>query len=230
MNQPAPASPPASTSAPDAAAANSGANIRLGVLVGVLVIVLGMLGYDKLVLTPACEASFIKLEEFVEEKNSKGIKSGDGEKLQAASAYLVTMDDVHTVMKRQPTKTQNKGHYTVEHYNFWGAVPLNRNYISVVYQNDNNGKPTRHYAHYKNKSLDKSDVPNDPKELVAPPIDASKLPNTPPPGVRPSDPSADPSQPLPENDPNKPTPEENPAPAETKPAESAEEATDNSGK
>ena len=169
MNDPKSGKNPSATnpSAPPADA--QGSTARLAILLAVLGIGLVMLGYDWMVLTPACAANYKKLEALVEEKNRQGVKTTDeGTAKTSANDFLVTDKDVHGLLGK-PTKTVDKSHYFEEWYCGWGAIPIRRNYIVVAYQKGKDGGPNRHHSHYMNNIVE--DPPVDPSKTVPAKVD-----------------------------------------------------------
>jgi hypothetical protein len=133
-NKPAPL--PASPSPPA-----KGSQLRLIILLGLLVVVLGALAYDFLVLKPSWDKAYADIQALVDSRNKQGVKD----------AQLVTSADIQKEIGRAPTWVYNNDEegYTVEHYCWWGKVPLlsrRRRFIAVVYT----GNQPRHFSsHYQ---------------------------------------------------------------------------------
>ena len=106
----------------------AGSSARLVVLLALLATVIGAYAYDYFVARPECDATFNKIQEFVDARNKLGVKDG----------ALVTPDELHKEIGMQPTSVEkhNDKQYEVEYYCWWGPIPLlnkRRHFISVVY-------------------------------------------------------------------------------------------------
>ena len=130
--------PPAPAPLPPPAA---GGSVRLVILIGVLLVVVGALGYDIVVLKPACDKAYADIQKLVDERNKQGVKTGS----------LVTSADIQKLLGRKPTWTveDEKLGYTLEYYCWWGKMPLlnrRRHFIAVMYV----GQKPRHFSsHYQ---------------------------------------------------------------------------------
>ena len=138
MNQAAPAAAPAAAPTKQPA---SGSALRLLILLGVLLLVVGALAYDYLVLKPSWQKGYDDIQALVDQRNKQGVKQGT----------LVTSADVQKVLGFAPTWTfeNDKEGYTIEHYCYWGKVPLlsrRRRFIAVVYTGN---KPRHFSSHYQ---------------------------------------------------------------------------------
>lgn len=106
----------------------AGSSARLVVLLALLATVIGAYAYDYFVALPKCDATFNKIQEFVDARNKLGVKDG----------ALVTPDDLHKEIGMGPTSVEkhNDKQYEVEYYCWWGPIPLlnkRRHFISVVF-------------------------------------------------------------------------------------------------
>ncbi|HZN36521.1 MAG TPA: hypothetical protein VFB80_21980 [Pirellulaceae bacterium] len=153
-NKPAPAAaPPAAPAKPP----SSGSTLRLLILLGVLLLCVGALAYDYLILKPSCDKAYADIQSLVDERNKQGVKDGK----------LVTSEDIQKLVGFSPTwtKEEDKDGYTIEHYCWWGKVPLlsrRRHFIAIVYTGN---KPRHFSSHYQEE----------------PPVEALPLMQTPPP-------------------------------------------------
>jgi hypothetical protein len=88
---------------------------------------------------PNCDAANQSLEEFVQKMNAQPVTLDGG--------GIVGRADVQKHIGWGPTrvKDNDKDGYTIEYYCWWGYVPLNRHFISVLYK----GKSRRYAAHYQ---------------------------------------------------------------------------------
>ena len=130
-----------------------------------LLLVVGALGYDYLVLKPSWQKGYDDIQALVDERNKQGVKDGS----------LVTSDDVQKLLGFAPTwtfKDDTEG-YTIEHYCWWGKVPLlsrRRRFIAVVYT----GNEPRHFSSHYQEEPPKEALPiTQPMAVVdpnAPPV------------------------------------------------------------
>ena len=89
----------------------AGSSARLVVLLALLATVIGAYAYDYFVARPECDATFNKIQEFVDARNKLGVKDG----------VLVTPDELHKEIGMQPTSVEkhNDKQYEVEYYCWW---------------------------------------------------------------------------------------------------------------
>jgi hypothetical protein len=139
--------------------------LRLIILLSVLVVVAGALLYDRLIATPAVKATNDRLHDEVLRHNELGLKPNTlqaGGKDAAGPASGETggalySDDIQKIIGMAPTRVEKTELYTIEHYRWWGWIPLNRNFITVLYIGD--PKKPHYSTHYANEMPEDEVVP-----------------------------------------------------------------------
>jgi hypothetical protein len=129
--------------------------ITLIALLLVMATLAGALAIDKFVFEPACNKADEALTNAAIAHSEKSLKETNNQ------AFL-TSDDVKEVIGFAPTKRVDKGHYLKEYYCWWGPLPLNRRYITVVYD-DPQGK--RYIAHQVENEVPGDIVPKSAEEI-----------------------------------------------------------------
>jgi hypothetical protein len=154
--------------------------LRLVILLGVLVVVVGALLYDKVVAPPRVKAAYDKLQVAAVKHNENGLKGAQktaGDKNDPGKVGgLLYSADIQKVIGMGPTKTEKHELYTIEHYCWWGWIPRDGNYITVLYL----GSPENpHYStHYANMMPEDAAIPGKLKQAPPgePSADAGKTP------------------------------------------------------
>ncbi|MFN0021560.1 MAG: hypothetical protein ACKVP0_25185 [Pirellulaceae bacterium] len=162
--------------------------LRLTILLGVLVVISGALLYDKVIAPPRVKAANEKLHETIQKHNAFSLKPDQKEKGEtkgAKAAGMLYSADIQEILGMAPTKVEKHELYTIEHYCWWGWIPRNGNYISVLYLGSSD-KP--HYStHYVNMLPEDGVIPG--KLKPAPSEETAEVSsNTPagaPPGMGP---------------------------------------------
>ncbi|MGI8978292.1 MAG: hypothetical protein ACR2FY_03610 [Pirellulaceae bacterium] len=124
--------------------------LRLTILLGVLVVVAGALLYDRVIAPPRVKAADDKLHETILKHNELALKPSitkAGENGVSAAAGeaggMLYSEDIQKILGMAPTKVEKTEFYTIEHYRWWGWIPRNGNFITVLYT----GNPEkRHYS------------------------------------------------------------------------------------
>lgn len=129
---------PNTTSGSVSSPAETPAKPRSPVMLIVLLLIMfalgGVLIVDNYVYYPACEEAFSRLEEAAAEHSRKSLADTGNE-----HAFF-TKEDVRRTIGFGPTSQEVvDGRYLKEYYRWWGSLPLNRRYITVVYA-DKDGK------------------------------------------------------------------------------------------
>jgi len=159
--------------------------LRLTILLGVLVVISGALLYDKVIAPPRVRAANDKLHETIQKHNANSLKPDQktkGETESAKAAGMLYSADIQEILGMPPTKVEKHDLYTIEHYCWWGWIPRDGNYISVLYL----GSPDKpHYStHYVNMLPEDGVIPGKlkaaPEEMTA---DASSTTAAGPPGM-----------------------------------------------
>lgn len=139
--------------------------LRLAILLGVLGVFAGALLYDWVIAPPRVKAAYDKLHETALKHNELSVKSDpkkSGEKEGGNSednkiGGMLYHEDIQKIIGMPPTKIEKTDLYTIEHYCWWGWIPRNRNYITVLYVG-NPDKP--HYStHYANEMPEDDAIP-----------------------------------------------------------------------
>ena len=212
-------------SATQPAEPKKGSPIRLIVLLGILAIVLTGFLVDLFWMYDQVKAASDRLQKAADEIAERPREEG--------KPQFLSREDVAKAIGFQPTTAKVENDQLIEHYRWWGALPLERRFIMVKYA-DSNGK---YYSGYEISNRDifgqdeEESQPPAPAQPVTPiPGDGGMPPGgvTRPPVPAPNEPASDSSEPAPEKD---PAPEKNETSdkAEEKPAEApvkAESSTD----
>lgn len=152
--------------------------LRLIILLSVLVVVGGALVYDRVIAPPRVKAAYDKLHSEVLLYNETGLKPGakEGEKASATGKMdgMLYSDDIQKIIGMAPSKVESTELYTIEHYCWWGWIPRNRNYITVLYIGD--PKKPHYSTHYANMMPEDVVVPGKKKD--GPPVDLSAETNS----------------------------------------------------
>jgi hypothetical protein len=128
--------------------------LMLIVLLLVMFALGGVLVVDNYVFKPACEEAYTKLEQAAQKHSEKSIDETGRE-----HAYF-NKDDVRATIGFAPTKSEIvDGRYLKEKYCWWGALPLSRRYITVVY-GDKDGQ--RFQAHQIENEVSPENLPPKP--------------------------------------------------------------------
>ncbi|MCE9526624.1 MAG: hypothetical protein K8R36_11285 [Planctomycetales bacterium] len=160
--------------------------LRLTILLGVLVVFSGALVYDKAIAPPRVKAANEKLHDTILKHNEFALKpdpKNKGEQVGVKSAGMLYSADIQEILGMTPTKVEKHDLYTIEHYCWWGWVPRDGNYITVLYL----GSPDKpHYStHYVNMMPEDGVIPGKvsatPPEVA--PADPSAAPAGAPPGM-----------------------------------------------
>ena len=137
--------------------------MRLVILLAVLATVGGGWFYDYFVAAPGVKAANDKLHETVLQHNERGLPAGANaakEGTVAASAEtggMLYSQDIQNILGMSPSWTKQEEFYTIECYRWWGWVPLDKHYITVLYTGD---PSKRHYAtHYVNEMPENDALP-----------------------------------------------------------------------
>lgn len=134
--------------------------LRLAILVSVLVVVVGALLYDWVIAPPRVKAANEKLLDEVRLYNESGLKPGTKKEDLAATEKadgMLYSDDIQKILGMAPSKVESTDLYTIEHYRWWGWIPRNRNYITVLYVGD--PKKPHYSTHYANMMPEDGVVP-----------------------------------------------------------------------
>jgi hypothetical protein len=133
--------------------------LRLAILVSVLVVVVGALLYDWVIAPPRVKAANDKLLDEVRLYNETGLKPGakKGDLPVAGMDGMLYSDDIQKILGMAPTTVESTELYTIEHYRWWGWIPRNRNYITVLYIGD--PKKPHYSTHYANMMPEDGVVP-----------------------------------------------------------------------
>ena len=133
--------------------------LRLTVLLSVLVVVGGALVYDWVIAPPRVKAANDKLLDEVRLYNETGLKPGakKGDLPVAGMDGMLYSDDIQKILGMTPSKVESTELYTIEHYRWWGWIPRNRNYITVLYIGD--PKKPHYSTHYANMMPEDGVVP-----------------------------------------------------------------------
>ena len=88
-----------------------------------------------------------------------------GEKVASATAGevggLLYSEDIQQILGMAPTRVEKTELYTIEHYRWWGWIPRNTNFITVLYVGD---PKRRHYStHYANELPEDGSLPGNQK-------------------------------------------------------------------
>lgn len=139
--------------------------LRLVILLSVLVVFGGALVYDWAIAPPRVRAAYDKLQDTALKHNEFGIKpaqkkdvkSEEANSAESRTGGMLYSDDIHQILGMTPTKVEKTDLYTIEHYCWWGWIPRNGNFITVLYIG-NPDKP--HYStHYANSMPDDEAIP-----------------------------------------------------------------------
>ena len=147
--------------------------LRLIILLSVLVVVGGALLYDWVIAPPRVKAAYDKLHAEVLEYNESGLRPDvkNAKNPQAVTAAkpdgMLYSEDIQKILEMTPTKTEKSDLYTIEHYCWWGWIPRNRNYITVLYIGD--PKKPHYSTHYANMMPEDGVIPG--KQKDAPHVD-----------------------------------------------------------
>ena len=142
--------------------------LRLIVLLCVLVVVAGALSYDRWIAPPRVMAANDKLQDTILKHNELGLHpavKGTGKKEASAAAGevggLLYSEDIQKILGMAPTRVEKTELYTIEHYRWWGWIPRNTNFITVLYVGD---PKRRHYStHYANEMPEDGSLPGKKK-------------------------------------------------------------------
>ena len=139
--------------------------LRLTILLGILVVIAGALVYDWVIAPPRVKAAYDKLLDTAHKHNElrltrDGKQKGDkgaANNAEARTGGMLYREDIQNILGMSPTKVEKADLYTIEHYCWWGWIPRNRNYITVLYVG-NPDKP--HYStHYANEMPEDEAIP-----------------------------------------------------------------------
>lgn len=163
---------PKSAHDPHAHPAPKGSPVRLIILLSILIVVGGALVYDWGIAPPQVKAANERLHDTVLKHNELGVLEAKKKAADQAAAGIVSIgkpggliysQDVQKILGMKPSKTETTERYTIEYYRWWGWIPRNRNYITVLYVGDNPDK--RHYStHYANMLPEDAALPGKLKE------------------------------------------------------------------
>ena len=138
--------------------------LRLTILLSVLVVVGGALLYDWVIAPPRVKAANDKLHAEVLHFNETGLRPDAksagvkaGSEAAAKSDGMLYSQDIQQIIGMAPTKVETTELYTIEHYCWWGWIPRNRNYITVLYIGD--PKKPHYSTHYANMMPEDGVVP-----------------------------------------------------------------------
>jgi hypothetical protein len=161
---------------PHAHPARKGSPVRLIILLSILIVIGGALVYDWGIAPPQVKAANDKLHDTVLKHNELGVIGAKKKAADQAAAGIVSIGepggliyskDVQKILGMKPSRTETTERYTIEYYRWWGWIPRNRNYITVLYVGDNPDK--RHYStHYANMLPEDAALPGKLKE--GPPV------------------------------------------------------------
>jgi hypothetical protein len=193
------------TSVAQPAEPKRGAPIRLIVLLGILAVVLGAFLVDLFYMFDAVNTATVRLQAAADEMAERPRKDG--------KAQFLTKEGVAAAIGFAPTTSKVEGGRLVEHYRWWGALPLERRFIMVEYE-DEAGTAYKGYE-ISNRDIFGNDVDPEAVNLNSdsPPSDpanSSPPPDAPPPGNGQTPPEREDSHP----------PTDSPPPAESSPEES----------
>ena len=129
--------------------------LRLMILLSVLVVAGGALVYDWVIAPPRVKAAYDNLNNTILKHNELGVrtvakkegdKAADDKATEEAGKMggLLYSKDIQKILGMTPSKTEKTEFYTVEYYRWWGWIPRNRNYITVLYIGKN--PDSRHYS------------------------------------------------------------------------------------
>lgn len=159
--------PKASAHDPHAPAAPKGSPIRLMILLAVLIAGGAALIYDWGIAPPQVKAANDKLHDTVLKHNELGLLGAEKKAADQAAAGIASIgepggliysEDIQKILGMAPSKIEKAELYTIEYYRWWGWIPRNRNYITVLYVGDNPDK--RHYStHYANMLPEDTSLP-----------------------------------------------------------------------
>lgn len=142
--------------------------LRLFILLGVLGVAAGALLFDRVIAPPRVKAADEMLHETILKHNERGLKPSiakAGEEGASAATGevggLLYSEDIQKILGMAPTKVEKTEFYTIEHYRWWGWVPRNTNFITVLYIGD---PKKRHYStHYANELPEDGSLPGKKK-------------------------------------------------------------------
>ncbi|MBC7855639.1 MAG: hypothetical protein IAF94_19585 [Pirellulaceae bacterium] len=142
--------------------------LRLAILLGVFMLVAGALLFDRVIAPPRVNAANDKLHDTVLKHNERGLKRSAakaGEKNASAATSdvggLMYSEDIQEILGMAPTRVEKTEFYTIEHYRWWGWIPRNTNFITVLYVGD---PKRRHYStHYANELPEDGSLPGKQK-------------------------------------------------------------------
>ncbi len=158
----------------------AGSPLRLTILLSVLVVVGGALLYDWVIAPPRVKAANDKLHAEVLQFNEIGLRpdaknataKAGGEPAGNSDGMLYS-EDIQKIMGMPPTRVESTDLYTIEHYCWWGWIPRNRNFITVLYIGD--PKKPHYSTHYANMMPEDGVVPG--RRPSEPPVDLSSETN-----------------------------------------------------
>lgn len=147
--------------------------VRLAVLLVILAVAVGALIYDQMIASPAAIAAGNRLTKEAEAHNSTGYDDSLTleEKKQRLASGVLGPKDVQRIIGRSPTRVVTANRHVIEYYRWWGYVPFNRHYVSVIYL----GKEPnlRYQTHYTNRAPSAEELPGYVHK--APPQDLSDV-------------------------------------------------------
>ena len=192
------------TSATQPAEPKRGSPIRLLVLLGVLAIVLGAFLVDLFIMFDAVNAATVRLQAAADEMASQPHENG--------KPQFLSREEVAQAIGFQPTSSRVENGTLIEQYRWWGALPLERRYIQVVYA-DPDGKNYGSYT-INNRDIFGNDIDPEAAARQQQPTDTA-------------DPNATPPAPAMGGAKGPPVPQPNPPPRED--AAGGEPAPDQNG-
>ena len=141
-------------------------HLRLIGLFAILILVIGGMVYDRQYAEPAVKAANENLLTYVDEFNAKGIpplQEDGGSRTTSPRGALLAPSDIqkHLGMSPLRTKVDGKNFYIIEVYSWWGWLPVNKRYITVVYHDD---KDPRYYTHYVDSWPTADELPGQPRQ------------------------------------------------------------------
>lgn len=129
--------------------------VRLVVLLAILAVMVGAYGFDAFVAQPGAEKAHEKLEAEAMKRNSMGLdlKLSEAERKKLLAETILDDKAVRKILNKTPAKVETHNEragdeYTIEYYQYWGYLPLNRHFISVVYRGK--APSLRYNAHFRN--------------------------------------------------------------------------------